>query len=354
MNAPLHPLATQYVVADLNDPGECARIEGFVRECGGSLFQCPQWLRAVEAGTGQKATGIIAERLGAIIGWLPLSSIASPLFGRALVSSGFGVGGGVLSDDGQVACELCRMAEELASRTSHSTIELRGGAIPPDWRTWSDRHANFSADLAGDDEAQLLWVQRKQRADIRKSLDADLAVTTGRDRADRAAHYALYAQSVHSLGTPVFPSSLFDAMLDAFPDNSDILTVHSPDSPVASVLSFYHQGTVMPFWGGGSFAARALKANERMYFELMLHARRRGMSRFDFGRSKTGSGPFNYKKNWGFEPQPLTYGMWNAPDREPRDLDPTDASYSAKIALWKKLPLPLANLIGPHIARGLG
>lgn len=90
-----------------------------------------------------------------------------------------------------------------------------------------------------------------------------------------------------------------------------------------------------------------------MYYELMLHARRQGMTRFDFGRSKTGSGPFAFKKNWGFQPEPLTYGAWTAPGQPPRNIDPTDASYSRKIELWKKLPLPIANTLGPWIARGL-
>lgn len=352
MNAPLRH-STRIRAIDLSDPNETSRIEGFVRDNGGSLFQRPLWLQAVERGTGQAATGLVAEKLGTVTGWLPLSSVQSPLFGRALVSSGFGVGGGVLADSPDIAGALCRAVQEYAVRTSHASIELRGGAIPADWDSWDDRHANFAADLADDDEAQLLWVPRKQRADIRKSLDSDLTVTTGSDEAHRAAHYAIYSASVHNLGTPVFPRSLFDAMLDAFGEDADILTVHHAGEPIASVLSFYHRGTVMPFWGGGVFAARALKANERMYYELMLHARRRGMTRFDFGRSKTGSGPFKYKKNWGFEPEPLTYGLWSAPGSEARDLDPTDASYAAKIALWKKLPLRVANMIGPHIARGL-
>ena len=124
--------------------------------------------------------------------------------------------------------------------------------------------------------------------------------------------------------------------------------------PVASVLSFYHDRAVLPYWGGGTFAARALRANERMYFELMLHARRRGCTRFDFGRSKTGSGPAAYKKNWGFEPQPLAYASWTAPGAAKRDVDPNSEVYSARIALWKRLPLPLANRLGPAIARGLG
>ena len=86
----------------------------------------------------------------------------------------------------------------------------------------------------------------------------------------------------------------------------------------------------------------------------MLHARKRGCTRFDFGRSKTESGPYFFKKNWGFEPEPLTYSRWSAPGVAARNIDPTDESYARKIALWKRLPLRLANAIGPHIARGLG
>ena len=85
-----------------------------------------------------------------------------------------------------------------------------------------------------------------------------------------------------------------------------------------------------------------------------LHARRRGCSHFDFGRSKTDSGAYHFKRNWGFEPEPLSYGVWTAPGAEARDADPTSSKHAARIALWKRLPLPVANFIGPHIARGLG
>ncbi|MBA4052088.1 MAG: FemAB, partial [Erythrobacter sp.] len=207
--------------------------------------------------------------------------------------------------------------------------------------------------LAADDEAELLAIPRKARAEVRKGLGFGHRVSVGRGTSDLAAHYACYSASVRNLGTPVFPKRLFAAMLDAFPDSSDILTVWQGNRPLASVLNFYHAGAVLPFWGGGVFEARVARANEVMYYELMLHARRKGMERFDFGRSKTGSGPFSFKKNWGFDPQPLTYAAWTAPGAAARNIDPTDASYSRKIELWKKLPLPLANTLGPWIARGL-
>ena len=353
MNAPFALTCETISLADLRDPGEIARIEGFVRAMGGSLFQRPAWLRAVERGTGQRAMGLVAEKAGFVTGWLPLTQVHSPLFGRALVSSGFAVGGGALGQGSKTIERLCHAAEEMAIRLACSSVELRGPDAPADWQFTSDSHCGFIGELADNDEAQLLAIPRKQRAEVRKSLQGDLTVHIGTSDDDRAAHYAVYAESVHNLGTPVFPRSLFDAMLDMFGEDADILTIRQGGAAVASVLSFYHDGAVLPYWGGGTFAARHLRANERMYFELMLHARNRGMDRFDFGRSKTGSGPYSYKKNWGFEPQPLVYANWTAPGAKPRDINPNSDSYSAKIALWKKLPLPLANRVGPFISRGL-
>jgi hypothetical protein len=110
----------------------------------------------------------------------------------------------------------------------------------------------------------------------------------------------------------------------------------------------------MPYWGGGTWDARRLRANDRMYYELMLHARRRGATHFDFGRSKTNSGAYHFKRNWGFEPEPLSYANWTAPGSQKRDADPTSAKHAAQIAVWQRLPLSVANRIGPWIARGLG
>lgn len=352
MNAPFALSGEKVRLADLRQPDEAARIEGFVAEMRGTLFHRPAWLEAVQRGAGQRALGIVAEKRGQLTGWLPLTEVHSPVFGRALVSSGFAVGGGILAANDRAASALAAAAEELALRRSCAGVELRGGPAPAHWESRSDRHCGFVAPLAADDEAQLLAVPRKQRAEVRKSLEGDLRVSVGRDEAHRAAHYAVYAESVRNLGTPVFPRALFDAALDGL--DGDILVVRHRGTPVAAVLSFYQDGAVMPYWGGGTYAARVLRANERMYFELMLHARRRGCERFDFGRSKSGSGPYNYKKNWGFEPEPLTYSSWAAPGEAARDADPTSARHAARIALWKQLPLALANRLGPMIARGLG
>jgi FemAB-related protein (PEP-CTERM system-associated) len=358
MNAPFAPTRDRLRLVDPACPDEASRIDAFVAaHPDGSPFHRTAWLRAVAGGTGNRALALIAERGGEIVAYLPFSEVHSPIFGRVLASSGFAVDGGLLAAGACDTDAIFAMAEELAQRRSCPAIELRGGALPEaraGWALKTTSHCGFLRPLAEDDEAQLLAIPRKQRAEVRKSLANALEIEVGSGDRDRAAHYAVYAESVRNLGTPVFPRALFDAVLDLFGADADILTVRHEGEAVASVLSLYHRGAVMPYWGGGTRAARGLRANDRMYFELMAHARRKGCDRFDFGRSKTASGAYHFKRSWGFEPQPLTYATWTAPGSPPRDADPTSARHALQIALWQRLPLAIANRLGPLIARGLG
>ncbi|WP_260580503.1 FemAB family XrtA/PEP-CTERM system-associated protein [Sphingopyxis sp. PET50] len=348
MNAPAHP-----VPAPLT---EAAAWDAYVAaHPAATPFHTRAWCEAITRATGHKHH-LIAQRdaVGCITGILPLHHVRSPLFGQALVASGFAVGGGILADSPAIAAVLADAAIDLAGSLGVPSIELRGGPLPDGWHVEEGVYAGFARDLARDEEAELLAIPRKQRAEVRKALGGDLEVATGSDAAHRAEHYRVYATSVRNLGTPVFPKALFACVLDALGDKADILTVHGGGEAVASVLSLYWRGTVMPYWGGGLASARTQRANELMYFALMNHARAKGCTRFDFGRSKLGTGPFAYKKNWGFEPEPLTYARWLAPGQRPRDTNPTSARYRLQVDLWKKLPLWAANRIGPLIARGLG
>lgn len=366
MNAPLAALSEkgEIVVAPITDEAAVTRL---LDRCDGATpFHDPRWCRAIGQGCGHGFHLLGATTTtGELVGYLPLTHVRSKLFGDALVSSAFAVGGGILADDERTASALADAAWALAARLGVGTVELRGGIDPAPargdderaatpWQRDDETYAHFIRDLAEDDQAQLLAITRRQRAEVRKSLKGDLSVRIGRDAIDRRQHYAVYAESVRNLGTPVFPRALFDAVLDAFGDDADILTVLDNDVPVASVLSLYHRGTVMPYWGGGTFAARRLRANERVHYELMLHARRSGCTRFDFGRSKVGTGAYAYKKNWGFEPTPLVYYARSADGQTQRSINPLDAKYRLQVALWRKLPLGIANRVGPLIARGLG
>lgn len=358
MNAPFPHIRQQVRLADLADPGEARRIAAFLADHPEATpFHRPEWLLAVADGTGNSALALVVEHGDDLLAYLPLTEMHSPIFGRLLASSGFAVGGGLLVASGADAEAAFAAVAELAQRRSCPTIELRGGHLPEATAEWSlkrEAHCGFVAPLAEGDEALLLAIPRKQRAEVRKGLEFDLTVAVGRGETDRAAHYAVYGESVRNLGTPVFPRALFDAVLDRFGEDADILTVWSEGKAVASVMSLYHRGAVLPYWGGGTQAARRLRANDRMYYELMRHARARGCDRFDFGRSKTGSGAYHFKRNWGFEPEPLTYAVWTAPGATKRDANPNSAGNAALARIWQRLPLGLANRLGPPIAKGLG
>lgn len=322
---------------------------------GSTPFHSAAWGRAIEAATGHTWRLLVArDTTGAIVGLLPLHHIRSRLFGSTLASTGFAVDGGILTQDQRVTPLLAAAAVDMAKDLGLPGVELRGGPAPDGWAVDDSTYLGFVRPLAADQDAELGAIPRKHRAEVRKALGNDLSVSVGRDAAHRADHFTAYATSVRNLGTPVFPRRLFAEVLDAFGDAADILTVRKDGDVVASVLSLYWNGAVMPYWGGGTQAARGLRANEMLYFGLMDHARQRGMDRFDFGRSKAGTGPAAYKKNWGFEPRPLSYAKWHADGGPVRDTNPTSAKYRLMVDSWQKMPLWLANRLGPLIARQLG
>ena len=100
--------------------------------------------------------------------------------------------------------------------------------------------------------------------------------------------------------------------------------------------------------------ARVLSDNDFMYWSLMKHAVERGARVFDFGRSKVGTGSYRFKKHWGFEEQPLHYRYIPIRKETKPNITPTNPKYQLMINMWKRMPLSVANTIGPMIARRIG
>ncbi|HYD11922.1 MAG TPA: FemAB family XrtA/PEP-CTERM system-associated protein [Allosphingosinicella sp.] len=351
MNAPaaFAPLAVH--PAEPGDP----RLDAFVRgHEAGSFVHLPKWTAAVERGTRQRGHYLVAEQEGAVCGVLPLTEIRSPLFGNALVSTGFGTSGGILAADKRAAEALARAAWELAERLGCASAELRGGPVPAGWLASTGSYARFDRALPGTVEALLASIPRRQRAEVRRAQGFGLESSSGTDRRHRDAHYLVYAESVRNLGTPVFPRRLFEAALDAFGDEARIDLVWKDGRPLATMLSFTFEGCCSPYWGGGTREARQWRANDLVYYEVMRRALEAGCTRADFGRSKIGTGPWDRKRIWGFDEHPLTYAVRAADGAAPRAVNPLDPRYRLKIAAWQRLPLWAANRLGPVISRGLG
>jgi len=315
------------------------------------------WKFAVEAGAGHRSPFLMAEEDGVLTGVLPLTLRKSALFGKALVSSMFCVYGGALTTDDAAAAALDDAAWKLAADNGIGVYEARTRSPAhrdrDGWHSAGVKAATFIRELpAGDGDEVLLSIPRKQRAVVRKSLDTGLVCDW---TPNIRQVYELYAASVHGLGTPVFPFALFRALTEAFPDNHLCQVIRTGEGkPVASLFSFHDGTTILPYYAGGTREARAYGAHDFMYYQLMLRAREMGITYFDFGRSKLDTGPYSFKKNWGFEPTPLEYEYRLAPGTTPPDLSPQNAKFALMVKLWKKLPLGVANQLGPLLARHLG
>jgi FemAB-related protein (PEP-CTERM system-associated) len=351
----LAPAATVRAL-DLASAADRDRHDAFVRERPeGTPFHLTAWGRAIARGVGQRPHYLIAERGGAIVGVLPLAHVKSPIFGQSLISNAFAVYGGPIAENDTVHAALDAAAWSLAEQLGVPALEYRSQTrLRPDWPAKAGSYVTFRRPLSTDSDANLKAIPRKQRAEVRKSLEFGLEVRIASDERARAEHFAVYAESVRNLGTPVFPRRLFDSLLEFYGPEADILTVAKDGAPIASVLSLYFRGEVLPYYGGGTPAARVLRGNEHMYWMLMEHARARGCTSFDFGRSKVGTGAFAFKKNWGFEPTPLTYEFRLAPGKSMPDVNPLNPRYRLMVDTWRRLPLWLANRLGPLLSRGLG
>jgi FemAB-related protein (PEP-CTERM system-associated) len=283
---------------------------------------------------------------------LPLAEVKSLLFGHSLVSLPFAVYGGVAASTPAAAAALEEKAQALAQQMGVQHLELRHvNRQHDDWPV-QDLYVTFRKEILPEEEANMLAIPRKQRAMVRKGIKNAL-VSTFDEGVDR--FFALYADNVHRHGTPPMPKRYFQALRQVFGKDCDVLTVSSAEGrPLSTVLSFYFRDEVLPYYAGDDEAARDLAANDFKYWELMRHACARGLKVFDYGRSKLGTGPYAFKKNWGFEPTPLNYEFkLYKRDAVPQN-NPNNPKYKLMIQTWKRLPLGLVNWLGPHVVRGLG
>lgn len=337
----------------LLDTSAIAAWNKFVTACPeGSFFHRAEWKSVTENSFGHKTYFAYAENNGVIEGVLPLVHIKSRLFDNCLISNGYCMGGGTASINDQARAALDEYAANLFQELQADFYEIRQPQhFHEGWARRNDLYATFEKPMESDEDANLKQIPRKQRAVVRKAIKSDLTETID-DKIDEFYH--LYATTVRNLGTPVFAKKYFQNLLTMFGADCDILTIRSNGQAVSSVLSFYHNDKVMPYYTGAVPEARRMGAADYMYWRLMRHAMDRNCSIFDFGRSKIGTGPYSFKKNWGFEPQEVVHEFLLRDGTEMPNTNPTNPKYRAFIAMWKRLPLPVANFLGPHIVRNIG
>jgi len=348
-SAPLHTLVPIPQLCEL-PRGEERDWDDFVRRSPyGTFFHLSVWKRIVEDVLGCRSLYLMARGESGIEGVLPVSLVRSRLFGDCLVSLPLTVYGGICADSEEAWCRLLDEVTEAGRRWGVRYIEMRNLAEPyPSDLPGRDLYVAFRQDLSPGPDELMKRLPRDTRYAIRKSLKAGLEWTSDVSLSD---FYAIFAQNVHRLGTPVFSPKLFRRMRDEFGDQCRIFGVVKGKRLIAAVLCFYFRDQVLPYYAGALEQHFASAPNHFMYWKLICQSYDEGCRRFDFGRSKRATGSFHFKSSWAMEVIPLPYRYRLIQAKRVPELSPVDGKFRMAAALWRRLPLGVATALGPHVIR---
>lgn len=313
----------------------------------GNFFHRSAWRHMARNVFGHAPHYLTVRRGGAVAAVLPLVEVRSWLFGHALISNAFCVGGGPLATDDDARAAILEEAERLGRRLKVDYVELRDTAQAAEgWKSRGDLYASFAGPIPGD--LKLLPPQRRNQ--LRRALRKNISVTVERST---DAFYPIYAEAMRDFGTPALPRRFFDKLLTTFGEDCNVVVGRAADRPVTAVMCYYYKGRVMPYYAGCLAEGRALSANMLLYWSLMGLASERGCSMFDFGRSKLGTGPYKFKQEWGFEPRQVVHQYRLIGSDKLPNVNPNNPKYAPLIRAWQRLPVAVATAISPPLSRVL-
>ncbi|NJL58299.1 MAG: FemAB family PEP-CTERM system-associated protein [Desulfobacteraceae bacterium] len=316
----------------------------------GTFFHLSQWKILVESSFGHESFYLMAEDHHRLRGVFPLFSVKSLLFGRSMVSLPFAAYGGILADTEDAKAALYRKAVELTQEHHLDYLELRNETQPMPDLPEKDLYVVFKKEISADNDKNFNAIPKKARRMIRLGIKNELKGVFGREELLND-FYGLFAFNYHRLGTPVFSKSYLKNILKTFGHKCDLLVIYKDQQPLSGVLTFYYKDQVIPYYSGAYPEAQDWSANDYLYWILMSNAAERGCRIFDYGRSKKDTGPYHFKRHWGFEPKPLHYQYYLNRLSEMPNISPANPKYRRKIEMWKKLPIWFVNMIGPQIVK---
>ena len=331
---------------------EEALWDNFIRRSpNGTVFHLSAWRRAVEEVFRHTPHYLVASVGNEIRAALPLFEIYGVLSGRILVSVPYAVYGGLCGTDPVARKALLEEGQQLAVRQRIRYVELRHLNDPEPGLLTKSLYVTFVKLLAAEPEANMEAIPRKQRRMVRVGLKNGLEARRGWEHLGH--FFDIFVANKRRLGSPSFPLQLFEAVRTHFGKEAELLTVWHEGKMVAGVISFFYGDRVMPYYGAALDEAFRLAVNDFMYWEVMRESCVGGYRVFDFGRSREGTGAYDFKHHWGFEPQPLAYQYLLMNGNAMPNLSPSNPRLRLFIEAWKRLPLPITKWVGPALTRWL-
>jgi len=339
----------------VSDKVNAAQWDNFVRSHpDGTPFHLVAWQKTIADTFGHQALHLVAkDATGDVIGVLPVFLVRSRIFGRLLSSTPQAAYGGILAGSESASRAIFQRASVIAKDLGIQFLELRSFRNPllDNSLARKDIYVTFRTELREDPEATMLTIPRKTRAEIREGIRNGFEFKV--DAIGPSEFFEVYSQSVRRLGTPVFSKRLFINGLQQFGADCKIFSVHRQGQLASAVWTLFYKDEVVPYFGGSISEYNRLAVNNFMYWMLMKYGCEHGYKIFDFGRSKKGTGSFDFKKRWGMTMTELPYQYFLVRQKSLPDTSPLNPKFSKAIQIWRRLPLPVTQLIGPLISKHL-
>lgn len=333
------------------EESDCPEWDRFVvSHRSATFFHQLAWKRVMEKTYGYKPYYFCSKRGDRITGVAPAFLVSSWMTGRCLISLPFAVYGGVCAEDQETKRALIGCLEELAAKLDVEYLELRNreGQIEGDYIA-NERYATFTLGLTGNSQAIYDAFPKDIRYMLRKAEKAGLRARHGFDQLDQ--FYRLMTINLRRLGTPAFPLAVYENLIREYPGQIDLTLVYLGEEPVAGGMSFIFRDWLQPYYVGSEEKAKALAANNFLWWEMIRFAASRGLTTFDFGRSKKGSGNYDFKKKWNPRIENLDYRVKLFRRREMPNFSPANRKFEIATSVWKKLPIGLTKALGPRVVR---
>lgn len=336
------------------DEGDAGEWQAYVRGSPqATLFHDLRFSRAVERAFHHRPIHLVARRRGRLCGILPLFEVRSVFSGRTLVSVPYGVYGGIAADSEAAAAALLETATRLAWSLGVRAVELRhlepnGFPLPA-----IEGYVTFVKALPDSEGACLERLPRKARAAARQAIHRyGLRAEFGPHLLE--AVYDLYARNVRRLGSPVYPRTFFRELAGRFGGQCVCQVVRHETTIVAALLSFTFKDRMMPYYSGSLPSHQHMNPNNFLYLKAMEYGVAHGCRWFDFGRTRRqNTGPYQFKVNQGFSPQPLPYQMIPVGARRVDRVDPGQERFRLAQRVWSRLPLSATRWMGGLITRSI-
>ena len=325
-----------------------------------TFFHQLGWRRLVLDSFGHRAHYLCAREGGEIKGILPLFRLKHPFWGDYLISLPFAVYGGICADDEQTGRQLLAAAVRLGEKLGVEHIELRHLQPLRAELACKDLYMTFELELHPDPE--IIWKQmrKRNRNILRKGIKSGLklhrqptAHWRQPEEGELNTFYHLFARTQTALGTPVLPRRWFSHLLKNFPGQIRLFSTEYQGKIINSLMVFRYKDTLSPSYIGYDHRYLQYAPNNFILWEAIRYGCLNGYRRFDMGRSRRGTGSFNFKRYWGIEPQQLYYQYHLYPGRQMPDLSPSNPKFALAKKIWAKLPVAVAERISAGLVKYL-